>query len=49
MLSLTIIFSICKGDFLGKGDEKGVIYFWGYEVDVEEAVRLLRGQVVNLQ
>ena len=49
MFNETIILSICKGYFLREGDEKGVIYFWGYEVDVEEAVGLLRGQVVNLQ
>ena len=35
--------------FFGEGDEKGVIEFWSHKVDVEEAVRFLRGELVNLQ
>ncbi len=48
MFIQNIILLISEGYFFGKGDEKGIIEFWGYEIDVEEAVRFLRGQLVKL-
>ena len=48
ILIQTITLSIREGYFLGEGDEEGIIEFWGHEIDIEEAVRILRSQLVKV-